>query len=186
MPADRIAINLLDQAGAANSPFTRIMNWITSYGRYIMITTELIVLIAFASRFSLDRKLSDLKENIMEKQEILEANVDLEQEIRQTQEKISDIKRLILIQSAPIDTLLTIHTLMPVGTHLENLVIDKDKVTTNVIAASSDSFSKFLVNFSSSKKLTGVEIGKIGKKPSGIEFTVTAKARQMQGEQTNN
>jgi Tfp pilus assembly protein PilN len=183
MPAEQGTINLLEQEGSTNSPWNRIMVWITTYGRYIMVTTELIVLIAFASRFSLDRKLSDLKENILEKQEILEANVDLEKEIRGTQEKISAIKLLVRGQTIPIETLLAIHTLLPTGTYLETLSIDKDKITTNMIADSSDSFSKLLANFSVTKKLTGVEIGKIGKKPAGLQFTVSAKIQTLPGEE---
>ena len=66
MPAAHPTINLLGQDTSANSPWNRIMDWISTYGRYIMITTELIVLIAFASRFSLDRKLTDLKEDAMQ------------------------------------------------------------------------------------------------------------------------
>lgn len=150
------------------------MIWITTYGRYIMITTELIVLMAFASRFSLDRKLSDLKESITQKQEILEVNVDLEQEIRAAQDKLTAIKLLLRDQSIPLDTLLEIHTLLPMGTYLDTLTIDKAKISTNVTADSSESFTRFLNNFSSTTKLTGVEVGKIGKKSSGIQFSLNA------------
>jgi len=180
MPADQVSINLLQQDVAVNSPWNRIMNWITSYGRYIMITTELIVLIAFASRFGLDRKLTDLKENITEKQEILEVNADLEKEIREAQEKINTIKRLITQQSVPVDTLLLIQMLLPTGSYFESVTIDTDKVTANITTNSSESFSKLLSNFSVTKKLIGVEIGKVVKKPTGIQLTVSAKIQQTQ------
>ncbi len=179
MPANRTTINLLSQEGSANSPWNRIMNWITTYGRYIMITTELIVLAAFASRFSLDRKLTDLKENIMEKQEILEVNSGLEKEIRDAQEKIGSIKLLLNQQPIPVDTLLLVHTLLPTGTYLDTLSIDKDKIVTNVTADSSDSFAKLLANFSVTKKLREVEIGKVAKKTAGIQFTLTAKIQPI-------
>ena len=184
MPADKISVNLLQQDVMANSPWNRIMNWITSYGRYIMITTELIVLIAFASRFGLDRKLTDLKENITEKQEILEVNADLEKEIREAQEKINLIKQLIMQQSVPVDTLLLIQMLLPTGSYFDLVTIDTGKVTANITTNSSESFSKLLSNFSFSKKLNGVEIGKIVKKPTGIQFTVSAKIHQTQKIQT--
>jgi hypothetical protein len=180
MPADQVSINLLQQDVAVNSPWNRIMNWITSYGRYIMITTELIVLIAFASRFGLDRKLTDLKENITEKQEILEVNADLEKEIREAQEKINTIKRLITQQSVPVDTLLLFQMLLPTGSYFESVTIDTNKVTANITTNSSESFSKLLSNFSVTKKLIGVEIGKVVKKPTGIQLTVSAKIQQTQ------
>lgn len=179
MPANNtITVNLLQQEGSINSPFNRIMMWITTYGRYIMITTELIVLIAFASRFSLDRKLSDLKENIMEKQEILEANKELEQEIRDVQNKISLTKTFIQNQSQPVDTVVLMQMLMPQGTHLSNLVINEDKVTSNVIADTSDSFSKFMTNFSTTKTLAETEISKVEKGTEGIQFSLSAKLKR--------
>ncbi len=143
-PANQLTINLLNVDTNTNSPFNRIMIWITTYGRYIMITTELIVLLAFASRFSLDRKLSDLKENITQKQEILEVNIDLENEIRRTQDKISSIKFFLRDQHISIDTLILIYTLLPAGTYLETLNIDNNKLTANVAANSSDSFTRNL------------------------------------------
>ena len=185
MPANQPTINLLDKSGSTDSPWNRIMIWITSYGRYIMIMTELIVLIAFASRFSLDRKLSDLNENISQKQEILEVNTELEKTIRETQEKISAIKLLMREQPAPIETLTTIQTLLPTGAYLETLTIDKNKINTNVTTDSSDSFTRFLTNFSSTTTLTSVEIGKVGKNPNGIQFTLTANTKKTAAEKKN-
>lgn len=175
MPATQGTINLLDQNGPTNSPWNRLVVWITTYGRYIMITTELVVLLAFASRFSLDRKLTDLKENISQKQEILEVNVDVEKEIRDTQDKIVAIKQILQGEGTTVDALMAVNTLLPTGTALDSLSIDNDKIMANVTADSSESFSQFLANFSVSKKLTGVEIGKVSKKTSGIQFSVTAK-----------
>jgi len=175
MPAEHPTINLLGQDTSANSPWNRIMDWISTYGRYIMITTELIVLIAFASRFTLDRKLTDLKEDIAEKQEILEVNADLEKNIRTVQKKIDTVKILIQQQPVPINTLILIQTLLPLGTQLESLTIDKEKVTAAVIADTAGSFTQLLANLSVSKKLTNIEVGKVGKNQYGIHFIVTAK-----------
>ena len=161
------------------------MIWITSYGRYIMITTELIVLIAFASRFSLDRRLSDLKENITQKQEILEVNITLEKEIRNAQDKTNAIKLLLRDQPIPIETLILIHTLLPTGSYFDFLEINKNIITANAIAESTDSFTRFLSNFSSTDKLIGVKIGDVKKKSSGIQYTFTANIKQSPSEKKN-
>ena len=78
MPADSIRINLLGQQDLEHTPWGRIVSWATTYGRYIMITTEIMVLLAFISRFSLDRKNTDLTEEVTQKQAILEANTSFE------------------------------------------------------------------------------------------------------------
>lgn len=185
MPANQVSINLLSEDKNTNSPWNRLMIWITTYGRYIMITTELIVLVAFASRFSLDRKLSDLKENITQKQEILEANVDLENEIRGAQNKIQEIRLLMREQPTPVEVLLLVHTLLPSGASLDTLTMDKNKITTNVTTGSTDSFIRFLTNFSLTNKLSGVEIGKVGKRSGNLQFTLSATIQQPPQERKN-
>jgi len=85
---------------------------------------------------------------VEEKQEILEVNVDLENEIRQVQDKLSAVKLLISDQPVLVDALVLIYTLLPTGTYLDSLSIDNNKVTANVTASSTDSFTQFLSNFS--------------------------------------
>ena len=81
MPANQ-NINLLGDSEMDHTPVGRIVNWAVTYGRYIMIGTEIVVLLAFISRFSLDRKLTDLKEEVGQKQEIIEANLPFEGEVQ--------------------------------------------------------------------------------------------------------
>src|SRR5690349_13458879 len=94
MPANTVSINLLGDSDTEHTPLGRIVNWAVTYGRYIMIGTEIVVLLAFISRFSLDRKLTDLKEEVAQKQEIIEANLPFEQDVRDLQDKLSKIKTL--------------------------------------------------------------------------------------------
>ena len=104
MPAE-ILINLIGQEDLSHTPQGRIVQWAMTYGRYIMILTEIVVLGAFISRFTLDRKLTDLKEEIAQKQAIIEANAELETQIRTAQTQIDQVKKLIDGQAQPKDTL---------------------------------------------------------------------------------
>lgn len=176
MPAKPIAVNLLGEESPEATPIGRLIEWVTTYGRYIMVTTELVVLIAFVSRFSLDRKLTDLKEEIQQKQDILEVNKDLEAEIRATQDRLKDIRTILNQQQQTYDTISAFHALIPPGVYLQNLTVTKDKLTTDAVAQSTDSFSQFLANLTASKQLTSVEIGDINKQAiTGIVFSLTAK-----------
>ena len=74
MPAKQPTINLIGEEEMAHTPVGRIVAWAVTYGRYIMIGTEIIVLLAFISRFSLDRKLTDLNDEVSQKQAIIDAN----------------------------------------------------------------------------------------------------------------
>ena len=175
MPAKAPSVNLLSDEDSSHTPMGKAVLWITSYGRYILITTELIVLIAFVSRFSLDRKLTDLSEEILQKQEILEVNQPLEAEIRYTQERLKGIKTIISQQSLPLDALTELHAILPPATYLDTLSIQPTSLSTSVTALSTSGFVELLQNLSSAKVLKNVEVGTISKLPlSGIKFPITA------------
>jgi hypothetical protein len=55
-----INVNLLPQDPFFETVFGRFLKWALSIGRYIVIFTELIVILSFASRFTLDRMVTDL------------------------------------------------------------------------------------------------------------------------------
>ncbi len=182
MPAaPNIAINLLGSSQQEFSPIGRLITWITTYGRYIMITTEMIVLIAFISRFSLDRQLTDLNDEISQKQDIITANQDLEQHFKRTQDALIKIKVLLSQQVTYTNAIYTLHTLLPQGTYFQNLSISEGKVSSQVTSLTVQSFSQFLLNLSASKTLTNIEIGTVDKASSlGIQYTMQAHLAGIQ------
>jgi len=175
MPASNVSINLLGKEDFTSTPSGRIISWAVTYGRYIMIGTEIVVLLAFASRFSLDRKLTDLKEAITQKQAILEANSQLEQSIKNLQERIAKTNVLYKDQDKLVKLLEFIQTSLPPDVHLDTLAIGVDKLSAQSVAGTNQGFSQFLALLSRNKQLTHVEIGDVKKGPlTGIEFQVVA------------
>ena len=81
-------INLLPQEEFAASTLGRILAWILSTFRVLVIMTELIVILAFLSRFWLDARTTDLNEEIKQKQAIVAASADFEKEFRLAQKKL--------------------------------------------------------------------------------------------------
>ncbi|MBU4397602.1 hypothetical protein KKC08_05560 [Patescibacteria group bacterium] len=74
MPANfKREISLLPKDQDNNSSTAKLIRWITTVGRVVIIFTELIVIAAFVSRFWLDRKNSDLSESIRQQKAILES-----------------------------------------------------------------------------------------------------------------
>ena len=63
----KLKINLLSKKDLEEKALGRFLKWSLSFGRYIIVGTEIIVLIAFFSRFKLDRQLTDLHEAINQK-----------------------------------------------------------------------------------------------------------------------
>jgi Tfp pilus assembly protein PilN len=180
MPANNIVINLLGDSDIEHTPMGRIVTWAVTYGRYIMIGTEIVVLLAFISRFSLDRKLTDLKEEVTQKQNIIEANLPFEKDVRILQNKLSKIKTLFAQPVNPLETLILFQALLPQGVYLHSFDLTDNKLTIQAVATSTSSFAQFMANLQSSNHITNIDIGDIKRDPIiGIQFSFTATIRQI-------
>lgn len=181
MPADQSQVNLLGHDVLEESPIGRIVSWATTYGRYIMITTEIVVLLAFISRFSLDRKLTDLNEAIEQKQAIIEANLPFEQDILKLQNKLAQIKSIIKAQQQPLDLLTLIKSVLPSDVYLQKLTIQDNTLKMKAVAQSTIGFTVFVNNLQSIRQFTRVDMSDVKKIPAeGIVFEISAQLAQAQ------
>jgi len=175
MSAHNISINLIGEEEMEHTPIGRIVTWAVTYGRYIMIGTEIVVLLAFISRFSLDRKLTDLNEEISQKQAIIEANVDFEQEFRDVQNQLTNIQKLIKTPTHMIEALDTVQSLLPIDVYLNSLEITPNKLTADAVAGTAGGFSTLIANLQSTKFFKDVDIGDIKRDQiHGIQFQFVA------------
>ena len=87
----RLKLNLLHPNEIPPSLPTRFLRWIVSYGRYIVIFTEVIVVSAFVFRFKLDADLDQLKTDLNKDVPYIEGLISSEALIRQTQLKLQTI-----------------------------------------------------------------------------------------------
>ena len=176
MAAQPVSVNLLDQPEFEGSSVTRLFNWAVTYGRYIMIGTEVIVLLAFISRFSLDRKLTDLREEIAQKQIILEANKNFEEEIKQLQTNILTVNNLIETQRKPLDIFNQVISILPPDIILLSYKQEDINIELKLLAGTTNSFSIFLNSIQRISSLSNIEITEIRKDAlRGTEFRIIAK-----------
>lgn len=175
MPAKSIRINLLGTQDLEHTPWGRLVNWATTYGRYIMITTEIVVLLAFISRFSLDRKNTDLTEELQQKQAIIEANLGFERDIKSLQANLATAKTLMSDQAKPVELINSMETLIPADVFLTSLEISSTKLILAATAGSTAGFAQFLSNMQSTKLISNILLGEINRTAStGIEFQLSA------------
>lgn len=178
MPATSLSINLLGEEDLSHTPQGRIIKWALTYGRYIMVGTEIVVLLAFISRFSLDRKLTDLKEEISQKQAILEANLPFERDITRIQKELTTIRELTVDQQKPLDMINLVQSIVPQDVSLDSLKITSDRVSADASAGTTSSFTQFIANLQAAKGVDRVEIGDINKSAAtGIIFKFTASLK---------
>src|SRR3990167_9181041 len=97
MPAHNLnkkTINLLVLEGFEHSPVGKVLHWLLSAGRTIVIFTELIVIISFLSRFWLDRTLTDLSEQNNNKRAQIEASRQFEENFKSVQQRLSLVNQI--------------------------------------------------------------------------------------------
>lgn len=175
MPANPVQINLLGGSDLEHTPVGRIISWATTYGRYIMIGTEIVVLLAFISRFSLDRKLTDLNDEITQKQAIITVNQNIESRINSVNSQIAKIKALYKDQDEPLRVLDAFQTLLPPDVYLVSIDVTAIDLKVGAVAGTTTGFSQMINLISSNRTFTGVELGQVTKSITGINFQINAK-----------
>jgi len=114
--ATAIKVNLLPKDSFSESSLGKAIDWALTTGRYIVIFTEMVVILTFLQRFNLDRQLSDLNDSIFQRQAVLESYQQIESSARALQSKAEFIEELeqkvdilpvlaFLTESAPQDVL---------------------------------------------------------------------------------
>jgi len=171
MPANQSNVNLIGNDNLSRTPFGRILAWAVTYGRYIMIGTEIVVLLAFVSRFSYDRKNSDLNEEIAQKQAILETNAGLEKTIRKIHADISTVRTVLPQSKAMIELIEHIQSIIPPDVYFESLSATGNSLSIEAIAGTTQGFSQFLANMNAIKRLKNLEVSQVRRSQlSGTTF----------------
>jgi Tfp pilus assembly protein PilN len=179
MPAKIASINLLEKDEFSESPIGRLVTWATTNGRYIIIATEIVVLLAFISRFSLDRKLTDLNEEIEQKSAIIQANTQFESDFKKLQSKLSQLNKIISVQKKPVETLDALKVLLPTGTYLTSYAIDNGLVKMDITLVTNEVFAVLMNNLQNTNLLKNISIENIRRVPQ-LGIIVQLSARFME------
>lgn len=174
-------INLLPRDPFFDSLLGRVLKWALSVGRYLVIFTELVVIVSFATRFTLDRQVTDLNDALNQKKLIIESYGSLEEQFRTVQSKLTDSKQIDQ-QINIADAFPKLTAIVPRDISLDELTLTTDSVYLSGTAPSQNSLNLFLNNLQVSKDFFSVNVDKIesrGDKIPGYVFTVRANTQQQ-------
>ncbi len=179
-PANRkldITVNLVPQDPFFETTFGRFLKWALSIGRYIVIFTELIVILSFASRFTLDRMVTDLNSSINQKERVIASYADLETRFRFVQKQIEDYQQFK--QEANLAEIFPIlNENIPNQVVFETLLIKPDAISFTGSALSQEALNVLVNNLQLNPRFTEVSINKIesrGERAPGFNFDMRAK-----------
>jgi Tfp pilus assembly protein PilN len=151
-------INLLPQEEFAASTFGRVLTWLVSSFRIIVILTELIVLASFFSRFWLDAKNTNLTEEINQKRAVIESFSDFENEFRRTQQRLKIFTDLTDNKILTADLVVKIASYLPSEINLKKLSFAKDEVKLTGTAPGETSIAQLLANLESDNQFQEVSL----------------------------
>lgn len=97
--------NLLSPTRQPLSFAEKIYNWALSFGRYLIIGTELVVLVAFAARFKLDYDISDQTERIENASDAVALLEPLEDKYNTVFDKLNAYDQISAVKTNPGDEL---------------------------------------------------------------------------------
>src|SRR3989337_1668594 len=157
-------INLLPEKGFEQTTTGRILTWILSSFRIIVIVTEIIVMIAFLSRFWLDAQNTDLTEELQQKQAVLSASKAFDAEFKDTQKRLKDFTDL--------------KSYLPDDVFLSLVSFSKDSLNFEGLSPNERSIQQLIVNLGSTdifENVILIELRSDQNNPSLLKFTIQAK-----------
>lgn len=170
-----VEINLLPQDPFFETALGRTMRWALSAGRYLVIFTELVVIISFATRFSLDRQVTDLNSEIHQKVTVIESYGELESDLRLAQTKLADYEA-IENQANIVEVFANLTEVTPPDIMLEKLAINASNIIIAGSAPNQITFNTFINNLQLSVDFNAISVDKIeaSRVSAGYDFQLRA------------
>lgn len=176
MPARIKLVNLLPRSDYGATWWGRFLGWALSAGRYIIILTELVVILAFLSRFKLDKDHSELAERIAGKKNVLEALAASEREFIRTRSRLEATGEMMKLQPAFSEVVGEVETTVPGGVKFSSLsILGKTMVVTGTANSEAD-LGIFLRENSQKNRWKTVELENVAaNRETGIKFAMRVR-----------
>jgi Tfp pilus assembly protein PilN len=135
-------VNLLSRHDFQLTTWGKVANWSLTIGRWIVVVTELIVILAFISRFKLDQDIINLEDEIAQKQAIIEASADQEEIFRNTQKRLSVLSSATAQDRQLKDTFTQINLSLPVDVVITSMNISDNELSINAYSVAEQATSR--------------------------------------------
>lgn len=177
-----INVNLLPQEEFAASTAGRILRWLLSTFRYIVITTEMIVIGAFISRFYFDSRVADLNEEIQQQEDFIRAYLDFEREFKLTKAKLDIFGALSTDANNVTPFVQNITSRLPTDVQLAKLeILSNQQIQIQGASLTESSIGQFVSNILDSNSFEDVSITDIESKANSAFINFTLRVRTTGG-----
>ena len=176
-----IRINLTLRA--RKSIQSAFLKWAVSAGKLIIIGTELIALSALGYRFMIDKKIIDLHDEIDREIALVEIQKDREQEFRDIQNRLTQIKSIEDKNKIRFDTISKITGAISKGVFTtDNLVINEQRIQFEGASLSIFSIYNFIEELKNDSNIYAITLDEVTSSSQGIRFTLIIDLAISNGE----
>lgn len=175
------SVNLLPRDPFENSKLGAILEWGLVFGKWAVIVTQLIVMMAFLWRFGLDRRLTDVRKEMTENAAIIKSYEQVERDFVLAQKRVDFAKPIIESQQLTGLVLQKLTEMTPADTWMERLAVTETTVSFTAYAGSLSGFSRLLTNLQKEPMFNSVSVTKIqdgGVQGAAIQFDVAVKFKE--------
>ena len=151
-------INLLPKDSFEFSGVGKLLKWTTTVGRVLVVMTEFVVILAFASRFYFDKKLNDLSEVIDGKMAVIASYAETESQMRDILQRQSIVTNYLTSKIDVVNKISNLGKVLPAGVTLENVNLIGKDVSVKGVAGSETSFAQLLIGLKRDSQLKRIAL----------------------------
>jgi len=169
-----VSINLI---GKSKQSFRGdFFKWSVSVGRIIIIVTELIALGALIYRFTIDRKIIDLHDQIEKAEIFVKSQEAKEADYRSIQTRLENIKTTEEETDNKISLMRDILLSISQGNFTStNLTVDQNRISINGVAFSIFPLNNFIENLKQNENIISISLDEITSISEGIQFKLNVE-----------
>lgn len=181
-------IDLLHPQGESQKILVKLLGWLLSAGRYIIIFVEILVLSAFLARFKLDADIANVKEAVDLQIPVIESLKSEEALIRKIHFQLATIKNLRQGGTDYKISITKIANQTPAGVTLTTLSFEEEEGKVNIkmtgTALNNPELSTFVLGLKEDD-FPDVSIASINLERGLINFSLTASIPKAGGEKSS-
>lgn len=154
-------INLVPQDEFDRSIVGKSLKWALTTGKSIVILTEFVVILAFLSRFKLDRDLNDLNEVIIQKQALVDSYNEVEQQMLDLQTRMTLVGEIKNTSVNVADSMNQLAQITPLDTSFDTVELNQKGWALKGVSGTEAGFATLLAGLKSSDKFDNVKVGNV-------------------------
>jgi Tfp pilus assembly protein PilN len=156
-----LTINFLSSTSFENSKLGRTVHWVLTVGKALIFITFAVVMGCFIYRFTLDRKIRDLQDDIEANISALSENNLMEYKIRKTQDKLEAISKIINTSKDFNFLLRKLENCIPSNTEVSSISIQNNLISFSGKTQNEIVFSAFLSALKKQEEFSSIIVDEI-------------------------